>query len=115
MGLNKMALRKAGYAIVFSLAIILFFILIYEGTDTADQATTHDVQDLWGMYGMAIKDAEIASLEEVYRNLTPIIESNSNLIWEKLDSDQTRVMVVTWTGDFSVSYTHLTLPTKRIV
>lgn len=51
-------------------------------------------------YVMAVKDAEIAGPEEISKNLTAIIESNSNLIWDNLDTNQTRVMVVTWTGDF---------------
>jgi hypothetical protein len=52
------------------------------------------------MYEMAVKDAEIASREEISKNLTAIVESNNDLIWEKLKTNQTRVMVVTWTGDF---------------
>ena len=41
-----MEIRKTGYAIVFSLFIILVFTLIYEGTETADQAATLDTPDL---------------------------------------------------------------------
>ncbi|MCD4703479.1 MAG: hypothetical protein K8R64_04180 [Methanosarcinaceae archaeon] len=49
---------------------------------------------------MGVKDAEIASHEEISNNLTPIIESNNNLIWDESEPNQTRVMVVTWTDDF---------------
>lgn len=95
-----MSIPRVGYAIVFILVIILVLIFIYEEKDINDRASIPDVRDLWGMYRTAVKDAEIASQEEISRNLTAIIESNSNLIWDKLDSDQSRVMVVAWTGDF---------------
>ena len=49
---------------------------------------------------MGVRDAEIASHEEISNNLTPIIESNNNLIWDESEPNQTRVMVVTWTDDF---------------
>ncbi|MCZ7402555.1 MAG: hypothetical protein O8C61_10070 [Candidatus Methanoperedens sp.] len=95
-----MSIRKMGYVIVFLLVILLFIIFLYGGKGATDQASTPDVRDLWRMYRLAVKDAQIASQEEISRNLTAIIESNSNLIWDKHDSDQPRVMVVTWTGDF---------------
>ena len=95
-----MSISRIGYAIVFSVVIILLIIFIYEEKDTTDQASIPDFQDLWGMYGKAVKDAEITSQEEISGNLTAITASNNNLIWDKPDTDHSRVMVVTWTGDF---------------
>lgn len=95
-----MSISRTGYAIVFLLVIILLFIFIYEGTYTTDQASIPDVPDLRGMYGKAVEDARIADNGEISRNLTAITASNNNLMWDKPDTDQSRVMVVTWTGDF---------------
>jgi len=48
-------------------------------------------------YQAAILDAKTANESEIYRNLTPITESNPGLTWED-DNGSMRVLVVTWTG-----------------
>ena len=46
---------------------------------------------------MAIKDAEIAEPEEIYRELTAIVEYNRSLVW-KGEQGHSPVLMVTWTS-----------------
>lgn len=48
-------------------------------------------------YARAIKDAETAEEGEICRNLTAIVESNTNLVWSG-EPGNSRVLVVTWTS-----------------
>lgn len=48
------------------------------------------------MYQQAIEDAMVAKESEVYAGLTPIMENNSNLIWQGTQGNES-VLVVTWT------------------
>ena len=48
------------------------------------------------MYTNAIEDAMVAKQNEVYSGLTPIVENNSNLIWQG-EAGNKSVLVVTWT------------------
>ncbi|WP_342306165.1 hypothetical protein [Methanolobus sp. ZRKC5] len=54
------------------------------------------VTDLEQMYRAAIEDAMVAEDDEIYRELTPITESNTELQWME-DSGEKYVLVVTWT------------------
>jgi hypothetical protein len=48
-------------------------------------------------YLEAINDAKTAEESEIYRNLTPVTESNTVLTWEENNGSK-EVLVVTWTG-----------------
>lgn len=48
-------------------------------------------------YERAIRDAEVAELNEIYKNLIAIIPANKNLVW-KNDNEKNRILVVTWTS-----------------
>ena len=48
------------------------------------------------MYQKAIEDAMVAKENEIYCGLTPIVENNSNLIWQ-VEAGNKSVLVVTWT------------------
>jgi len=48
------------------------------------------------MYQNAIEDAMVAKPSEIYSGLTPIIENNSNLIWQGTPGNESALMV-TWT------------------
>lgn len=48
------------------------------------------------MYEKAVEDAMVAKESEVYAGLTPIVENNSNLIWQG-EPGNASVLVVTWT------------------
>ncbi len=48
------------------------------------------------MYTNAVRDAMVAEEDEVFSNLTAIVESNSNLFWLGEDENMS-VLVVTWT------------------
>lgn len=54
-------------------------------------------ENLKQAYLMAIKDAEIAEPEEIYRDLTAIVEYNRNLVW-KGEPGHSPVLMVTWTS-----------------
>jgi len=54
-------------------------------------------EELQQAYLVAVQDAEIAEANEIYENLTPIVESNTNLIWTG-EAANRRVRVVTWTS-----------------
>ncbi|WP_394701118.1 hypothetical protein [uncultured Methanolobus sp.] len=54
------------------------------------------VTDLDQMYQAAIEDAMVAEDEEIYTELSPIIESNTELQWSEVSGDK-YVLVVTWT------------------
>ena len=47
-------------------------------------------------YLNAIEDAMVTKPSEVYNGLTPIVENNSNLVWEGTPSNES-VLMVTWT------------------
>jgi hypothetical protein len=53
--------------------------------------------DLQQAYLNAVNDAATAESQEISKNLTPIVETNSNLIWEGQPGDQ-RLLVLTWTS-----------------
>lgn len=62
-----------------------------------DQDTSpSQVTDLELMYMTAIEDAMVAEEEEIYNQLTPITESDSQLQWIN-DTGDKYVLVVTWT------------------
>ncbi len=48
------------------------------------------------LYANAIEDAMVAKGSEVYSNLTPILQNNSNLIWQG-EGENATVLMVTWT------------------
>lgn len=48
------------------------------------------------LYTIAIEDAIIAKESEISTNLTPIVENNTNLIWQG-QGENASVLVVTWT------------------
>jgi len=47
-------------------------------------------------YQNAIEDAMVAKESELYNGLTPILENNSNLVWQCIPGNES-VLVVTWT------------------
>jgi len=51
--------------------------------------------DLEARYQAAVADAEIATAEEISRDLTAISSNNNQLIWQ---ADNKALLVVTWTG-----------------
>jgi len=53
-------------------------------------------------YIAAIEDAMVAKENEIYTNLTPIMENNSSLVWQG-QGENASVLVVTWTK-YSSSY-----------
>lgn len=48
-------------------------------------------------YLQAVKDAATAEPQEISKNLTPIVETNTNLVWEGQPGSR-RVLVLTWTS-----------------
>ena len=84
-------------------------------------------------YKLAVMDAKIAEPWEIYRSLVAVnyygdsSAGQGNLTWSADSAGRMRVLVVSWMQQSStkywpvgqtfktVSYTHLTLPTKRIV
>jgi hypothetical protein len=74
----------------------------------ADQEET-----LQEKYLKAIDDAKTAEESEIYRNLTPIIESNTDLFWEDNNGSK-KILMVTWTGwDGYVNQTNKTVYLTR--
>jgi hypothetical protein len=64
-------------------------------------------------YFEAVDDAKTVEESEIYRNLTPIVESNTALTWEEINGS-INVLVVTWTGwDGYVNQTNKTLNLSR--
>jgi hypothetical protein len=60
-----------------------------------------------------VNDARTAEEREIYRNLTPITESNMALTWDENNSSNI-VLVVTWTGwDGYVNQTNKTMNLSR--
>ena len=59
----------------------------------ATTTSTTTVRTLQQAYLNAIKDAELAEEDEIYRNLVAITENNSNLLWSN-----GRILAVTWTS-----------------
>jgi hypothetical protein len=60
------------------------------------QSTTAPALSLDQMYQNAIEDAMVAKSNEIYSGLTPIAESNGNLLWQGEPGNKT-VLVVTFT------------------
>jgi len=55
------------------------------------------IEDLQRAYQEAVKDADVAEPDEICHNLTAIIASNSDLIWEG-EPGKSRLLVTTWTS-----------------
>lgn len=53
--------------------------------------------DLQQAYLNAVKDAAIAEMGEISKNLTPVVEANSTLVW-KGEPGSKQVLVLTWTS-----------------
>jgi hypothetical protein len=71
-----------------------------EGTTPSPEvapATSIGAMDLQQAYLNAVKDAATAELQEISKNLTPIVETNANLVWEGEPGNR-RVLVLTWTS-----------------
>lgn len=64
-------------------------------TNQATQTPTPQLT-LDQMYQNAVKDAMVAEQSEIYNNLTVIIDTNPNLIWQGSGDNKT-ILVVTWT------------------
>jgi hypothetical protein len=56
----------------------------------------NEITDLDQMYQAAIEDAMLAEEEEIYKELVPIIESNTELQWME-NAGEKYVLLVTWT------------------
>lgn len=66
-------------------------------TTPSTEAAAASPADLQQAYLNAVKDAATAEPQEISKNLTPIVETNSNLIWEGQPGDK-RLLVLTWTS-----------------
>ena len=82
--------------------IVLFIIALFVGLGVFQLYTSPIAPDNVGpfnldqAYQQAIEDAMVAKENEVYAGLTPILENNSNLIWQGQPGNES-VLVVTWT------------------
>ena len=83
--------------IVIAIALLAVCILYYSSRDRSPDVKSPSEEELRQAYARAIEDAKRIGENEIYHNLTPILESNKNLIWLN-DSDGERVLVVTWTA-----------------
>jgi hypothetical protein len=104
--------------------ILLEEVITYINQWSYGNASLNDVVRLvfaWGSqeerlqekYLEAVDDAKTAEESEIYRNLTPISESNTNLTWEENNGSRI-VLVVTWTGwDGYVNQTNKTMNLSR--
>lgn len=84
------------YIIVFftiGLIVGLGFFQLYTNVIAPSIGTQSSIDQ---MYEKAIEDAMVAKESEVYGGLTPIVENNSNLIWQGQPGNES-VLVVTWT------------------
>jgi hypothetical protein len=64
--------------------------------DTAPVASSNPA-DLQQAYLNAVKDAAIVEPGEISKNLTPVVETNPNLVWEG-EAGSKQVLVLTWTS-----------------
>lgn len=64
---------------------------------SANTAAPSSPAELQQAYLNAVKDAATAEPQEISKNLTPIVETNSNLIWEGQPGDK-RLLALTWTS-----------------
>jgi hypothetical protein len=76
--------------------ISIFLVLNYLFSACATKELNLNQACLLNAYNKAIKDAEIAEPDEVYKNLVAIVPSNKNLVW--MDDQKTYLLVVTWTN-----------------
>lgn len=76
--------------------ISVLLVLSYLFSACAIQKPTLNQADLYNAYNKAIKDAEIATPNKIYKNLVAIVPSNKNLVWK--DDQKTYLLVVTWTN-----------------
>lgn len=60
-------------------------------------ATAASPEALQQAYLQAVQDAATAEPQEISKNLTPIVETNANLVWEG-EPGHRRVLVLTWTS-----------------
>ena len=77
-----------------SLVAILSAGCVFDHEDSGTSPA--EVTDLEQIYRAAIEDAMIAEEDEIYTELTPIIESNTDLQWIEASGEK-YVLVVTWT------------------
>lgn len=64
--------------------------------DYKQDTSSAEVTDLEQMYRAAIEDAMVAEDEEIYRELAPITEYNTDLQWMEVSGEK-YVLMVTWT------------------
>jgi len=76
---------------------ILLFIIIHLFTACSAFQNVSDQRDLCQNYLKAVKDAEVAEPNEISRNLTAIVPTNMDLLWQG-EPGNMRVLVVTWTS-----------------
>lgn len=69
-----------------------------EATSTEAASTTAaSPEALQQAYLQAVRDAATVEPQEISKNLTPIVETNTNLVWEGQPGSR-RVLVLTWTS-----------------
>ncbi|MCG2830088.1 MAG: hypothetical protein L6302_03480, partial [Desulfobacteraceae bacterium] len=76
---------------------ILLLIIIHLVTACSAFQNVSDQRDLRQNYLKAVKDAEVAEPNEIIRNLTAIVPTNMDLLWQG-EPGNMRVLVVTWTS-----------------
>jgi len=94
-----MSVDKRKIIVVFATALVICVcVLIYVNSVAKESFVggnpVNDTRDtLADAYARAVKDAEVAEASEIYQNLTPITDSNRNLIW--LNESELRVLEIT--------------------
>ena len=94
-------IRRSGHLILLVTTLLLFS---DSATAESSQIIRYCADPNWAPYE-SIEDGQHIGIAKEYLNL---IEQNSNFIFQLVET-------TSWRQAIAVSYTHLTLPTKRIV
>nr|WP_321429358.1 hypothetical protein [uncultured Methanolobus sp.] len=86
-------MKNSNLLLIFSISMVA---ILSTGCVLDGNQDSSGVTDLDQMYQAAIEDAMVAEDEEIYTELSPIIESNTELQWSEVSGDK-YVLVVTWT------------------
>jgi hypothetical protein len=86
---------KTRFIAVFFIIALITGLAVYQLYASRNE-TSNVNPNLDQMYQQAIEDVMVAKENEVYTGLTPILENNSNLIWQGTPGNES-VLMVTWT------------------
>ncbi len=88
-------MKKINLLLLLSLSLAAILYVGFVLNDNTE-SSSNEVTDFELMYMAAIKDSMVAQEDEIYQELVPITESNTELNWME-DSGEKYVLVVTWT------------------